>query len=112
MTGSRGTIVSTKESSTNPGVWKGTYCFLTSRESHQPIEAANAPRNNPTTAFSTPSHNAPPAAAAAPTVHRGQCATVFFTKRRNKVMAGTILNNFMFSPEPGRVHYIQHQAGE
>ena len=67
-----GSIVVMYETSIITGFWPGIYFFFIRLDIHHPVETANAPMNNPITMLLTPSHAAPPAAAAAPSVHKGQ----------------------------------------
>ncbi len=78
--GKIGNMVVAKEKATNPLLLNGIF-FLIKLENHQPMDTAKAPINIPMAAWLTPKYAAPPAAAAAPTVHNGQCAKVDGAKR-------------------------------
>src|SRR3989344_4124077 len=70
----KGSMVVRYERSTRMFLCWGMNFFLISLENQSPMETAKAPKNTPMAELLTPRYAAPPAATAAPAVHRGQWA--------------------------------------
>jgi len=77
LVGTSGITVRAKDNAMRSCFWNSKYSFLIDFPIHHPRETANAPTKRPITLAFTPSHNAPPAATAAPAVQSGQCARAF-----------------------------------
>src|SRR3989344_1515117 len=75
-------------------------------ETQIPRDTAKAPINNPITTTFTPSHNAPPAARAAPAVHKGQCAMTLSNKIKKKNNVEEIMRLYILQLHKSRVASI------